>query len=1798
MLDESYPAKGYDGIKKELGTLITPFGSALKKDAESLLDNAKILDSRNSTINLLNIQRKVYNIPITDIKDRFGENLSHNNTFFENGNYYRITKYQVKNGTLIRSLKQRSIVDGQEVWNQIPSVPIKLNTLFDVWKAFGAQYSVDDSLNFNEGSQELLFRFITDNDLKDRMVHIISNHSTFKSGGTNIHPSTYWTNPNDFKYTTFQHKNLGVQLSTTHEVEGAKIKEVTQMLSALSQNPETAARANSIYEMLANSIKNISVKTYAADPNDAKKFDDLYSRLSRKLVKDLATSTDEISQTISSCFKNGDVLPFSNPNVFRDFTKNLITQMNNDFITRYYYGTGGTLSPSHKMVQVYEDIDGNEYTQSDMSELAIKKYVSDGSIKNTEDIISDFINKHPKFQQLNNIKMDTLRIGDSFSHAGVVYNIDSLEKYYDYNKQFKDLPVSKVFNVPRDLKPIDISWSVGDNNYNLFDLYPVRLKYHIEFGNYDKDTKKESVESKVIDGLMNHFQCDINALKPKLDIWTQRNLSLLSKGKFIKMFNVDSHDINQEINNYFIDDKLAVSNIKDYYDQYNNISEPIENYSKRAAECVLGNIYSDTFNSGKDSVAAIRNEGQFYFADKLKTLYNDDNKTPCDYRIKTDGVNVYVHFVDKSSNLSLKSNDNNIIDRVEDVNGNTVTNRLFNGNTLYTIPENGTLVNHGNEDHIYIYSNDKLQQTNDRLIRSFKDEARAIIPSNLPPVAIDKLSDSQIETSRLFKNFTKYRKDVNSQEDISRYTFDSASKLSASWEKSREFIVSRIPTRSMQSFMEMKNIGYNRSKFNDTYVSVWQIFIQGSDFDIDQTYFMGHGFNKSGLYDVANDAFDYKDKKDLDIIESMPLPSGIKSIISDKSNVDLTNEYKGFKEYANKTLSKDIESNVIDSSKISGDGLSIFKNAFDKLGMNSTYSINGQIDPKMHEIFDSIIDKYNTGTNFLNTKFGSMNGVVANIKNIISDPSNQIFANKPVDTSDFEDGANDAYKRKENSILEKEQAIRDNKDLTDEQRIKECENLFEITGLKYKNLRGNRIVDKSRELYDLKNTLSPHDIISMYKQQRDNIWGQLDVAIGANINKVFSVISNYYNSFYRNELEYIGDLHFNPKFFRKRIVLSNGSSITRCTFADIGLSKGTIDIIKNVYGITNSDNLQVTRGGTCIQYISEFISSATNNTNQSLIGKTNAIPIFSSMHLYLLSLGFTVSQVIEYMTSPLCDYITDKIASENIYEGKRTKYLPSIIDDFVKFNPQYKAYCESFKDVYDGSWELSNLAKILKVNQRMIADIGNVFLFLNKFNRAMYDRELSIFKDPSEIKRIIDGKFKSSELNGDGNPKESIQNAIFDPIAKNLGYDNPTNKIRSEIQKILQECNNFEINYINDYGISAKKKVSLIGGNFNFQYYINNQIYRDKTIKYYNLLKNTVNIFDVVEDSPLFRQMINGASIANGIAMQVSKKYNFIFNTTLDVIKSKSLNIIRLNDNQYNGYRNNKAYPIPIDDIIIKKIFRQYDNYVISSFFKNEKDAYKFRFDIKDILESSGKDKIILYIDDSAKLFPTTNSSLANNITITKGNSFDIDLTSDAGIANFKLIMENLVLPMLSNSSSKLGSILKLRSVKNSLGLIGNQIVSEYNLNDLKTESGYAKYKEAISAFNECNDGITRIRYRNSSEVDYRDLFWIYNLVTNNEAFGPNRLSALFADYLKDPMVLPYKYYKYYADIDSRKKNIFNFTNEIDQKQFNNQIAFAAFNKRGKLAIEYSTNNRYISIKNPDFVINTAYYGAFPEIFK
>ena len=77
----------------------------------------------------------------------------------------------------------------------------------------------------------------------------------------------------------------------------------------------------------------------------------------------------------------------------------------------------------------------------------------------------------------------------------------------------------------------------------------------------------------------------------------------------------------------------------------------------------------------------------------------------------------------------------------------------------------------------------------------------------------------------------------------------------------------------MQSFMPMKNIAYMPGGTNDVYVSIHQIFLQGSDFDIDKAYILGNGYSDRGKIDLWTNLSNYSNTDQLTALMNLPVPN-------------------------------------------------------------------------------------------------------------------------------------------------------------------------------------------------------------------------------------------------------------------------------------------------------------------------------------------------------------------------------------------------------------------------------------------------------------------------------------------------------------------------------------------------------------------------------------------------------------------------------------------------------------------------------------------------------------------------------------------------------------------------------------------------------------------------------------------------------------------------------------------------------------------------------------------------------------
>ena len=119
-----------------------------------------------------------------------------------------------------------------------------------------------------------------------------------------------------------------------------------------------------------------------------------------------------------------------------------------------------------------------------------------------------------------------------------------------------------------------------------------------------------------------------------------------------------------------------------------------------------------------------------------------------------------------------------------------------------------------------------------------------------------KRTDISITRDSINNNLTKLlipQLNASEQSSIMHLISKKLKRMSQNFEKSLEFIGTRIPCQSMQSFMACKVIAFTDVEKNEIFIPAKLAWIQGSDYDIDKLYLTGRIFGDNGtLYNHLN----------------------------------------------------------------------------------------------------------------------------------------------------------------------------------------------------------------------------------------------------------------------------------------------------------------------------------------------------------------------------------------------------------------------------------------------------------------------------------------------------------------------------------------------------------------------------------------------------------------------------------------------------------------------------------------------------------------------------------------------------------------------------------------------------------------------------------------------------------------------------------------------------------------------------------------------------------------------------------
>lgn len=540
-----------------------------------------------------------------------------------------------------------------------------------------------------------------------------------------------------------------------------------------------------------------------------------------------------------------------------------------------------------------------------------------------------------------------------------------------------------------------------------------------------------------------------------------------------------------------------------------------------------------------------------------------------------------------------------------------------------------------------------------------------------------------------------------------------------SFKKSLEIIAARIPAQTLQSFMKMKVIAFTGRDSNAIMVSHYQLWLQGSDFDIDKAYVMGFEFSNAGKIIGWSPFFSMQSKSKVDLSFKLPAPTNKKTKIK-QSGIDITQDVINIKNKI-KELSKVEELSSDDFiSRLQGylnlgDLLEFVVPLLNKVGTNNiTFNSNNVALKDVEIIKDYVIDKHNS--------------YFSNISNV-----------KP-----------------DKSLPNKKQIIRAFKNLVSRDIMYGSSHILNASLAQSPITMGDARVAADESELGKEDKFNTHwSPTYIPKIQNISMQGKEGIGVAANGEKVFFTLLYYCtDAILSGDTKRIQKILFNVKH------TLGGEEHTKNLIANINLNyikgidvnklsenkKLISNLIKGLYykDLDTSQVANILSSQLGFQYdqslvISALLSAATDNAKELILGKINADPNFMNVYLYAIMLGYDFTDISKFMTN------------KNI-SNLLSLCRPSMYDEFNTIKSENQAI-KALKNgpipdyrISDGIDKMINLRKKLLIN------------YLND----KYDRQELLFKERF-IKVTKDG-IDSRKIE-DLNSKELLQLAYLN------GYD-------------------------------------------------------------------------------------------------------------------------------------------------------------------------------------------------------------------------------------------------------------------------------------------------------------------------------------------------------------------------------------------------------------------------------------------
>ena len=807
-----------------------------------------------------------------------------------------------------------------------------LNTIQSIYEnVFGGMYAcklsnngVEDEYTYHncDISNEQLARLMHEEKnqfLKDYLISYAPTMEAMKQGATNVNSSKVYTDENYvLTYFEVDASDLGVQLNAEHEAFENRVTLMTQVMNAASARGYSIKKGDGIYEALYR-ITQLTIRdcfdAYIADENLGTEIKQKLNEKALNKISSLVLDTlknsqltnanllDNLSTELKHSINADDTfntikkyIPIDDPNILRQILSKMTVAFQNNAVRLKFPGGQYVLAPSNSFIKLYNGKTLEEYggILNNNVKTYLEKLSNDQKPKTLEEIRLGHAYKvtyshtEAKRDLAGNTMYDVngMLIVETKSEEKYIV-LNSPDRYWELMNLIDDdknqnFVIKEDFTYGCDLGTEDFIFYADPKSYNdnqvlekglkrsfhIWDLYEVRRQWELtkelkllNTGRSEADIKNDLKQNQL------NLQKQLNRLTDQnepTDITIYDNTAPDKK----KIIQIDRSNIQYVAfeailpkylkKRFGLTDFDTLSDIKNnqnfFYDRtLNQLRNTRSRAKSLGVDIVLKGTEYDLYLKYSESVEGIHIPTDFREEKMLRVnsngnLFDAVGNIICDVPLNTDGKPLI-------KILSHKHTGEKIIV--------TSDPKFFIEQKKFTELFINNIINENDEDpkkHLKaIYNNIKATEEFNEIFQNTDEDEFLTELDNLNKDLNDPKGNPN----------SKYLKYLRRQSRIKHNSFlDSLG-----------FIASRTPAQCHQSFMAMKCVAFDHTDRNVAYVSRWQLWLQGSDFDIDKVNIISHHVQNGRIRTWSPFQNYSSSQKLVELGNQLPLPTNEELII-------------------------------------------------------------------------------------------------------------------------------------------------------------------------------------------------------------------------------------------------------------------------------------------------------------------------------------------------------------------------------------------------------------------------------------------------------------------------------------------------------------------------------------------------------------------------------------------------------------------------------------------------------------------------------------------------------------------------------------------------------------------------------------------------------------------------------------------------------------------------------------------------------------------------------------------------------